>query len=214
MACCSQNHALCVILQTVLHDAFHAASPGHATCAVMLQILTMLDDNLAAAPDTLGDSRKETPEELAERHTRVQAGSLLALSSLIDLTTGGESGVSGGHAALGWRRAGRRLPSLINLTGCIVQSVSSCCSLCADNAEESLPKLRPSRQRPAMLLPGATFMQEVSSFFAVAAGACVVVCVLVMQRITLGSEKLQNKPGCWLLWSATESTCTARPICR
>lgn len=71
---------------------------SQATTAIMLQILTMLDDNLAAAPDTLGDSRKETPEELAERHTRVQAASLLALSSLIDLTAGGESGVSGGHA--------------------------------------------------------------------------------------------------------------------
>ena len=90
--------------------------PGRAITAGMLQILTMLDDNLAAAPDTLGDSRKETPEELAERHTRVQAGSLLALSSLIDLTAGGESGVNGRHAALGSRRAGRRLYSLINLT--------------------------------------------------------------------------------------------------
>ena len=75
--------------------------PGCAITAVRLQILTMLDDNLAAAPDTLGDSRKETPEELAERHTRVQAGSLLALSSLVDLTAGNESGMKGGHAALG-----------------------------------------------------------------------------------------------------------------
>ena len=162
--------------------------PGHAIIAVVLQILTMLDDNLAAAPDTLGDSRKETPEELAERHTRVQAGSLLALSSLVDLTAAGESGVTGGHAVLGWRRAGRQLPSLINLTGCIVQAVSSCCSWCADNAEEGLPKLRPSRHRPAMLLPGATFMQHVSCW-------CWCGCVLVMQRITFGSEKLQSKPG-------------------
>lgn len=33
----------------------------------------------------LGDARKETPEELAERHERVVAASLLALSSLLDL---------------------------------------------------------------------------------------------------------------------------------
>eukprot|EP00891_Asterochloris_glomerata_P008818 jgi/Astpho2/8818/Aster-x0370 len=73
-------------------QAFQAAFPGpkqrEALAFCRQQILTMLDDNLAAAPDTLGDSRKETPEELAERHTRVQAASLLALSSLIDLTAG------------------------------------------------------------------------------------------------------------------------------
>ncbi len=33
----------------------------------------------------LGDPRKESPEELAERHERVVAASLLALSSLLDL---------------------------------------------------------------------------------------------------------------------------------
>jgi len=48
-------------------------------------VLLFLQDNLKATPETLGDARKETPEELAERHERVVAASLLALSSLLDL---------------------------------------------------------------------------------------------------------------------------------
>ena len=50
-----------------------------------LQVLQLLYDNLLAAPEGLGDARKESPEELAERHERVLAASLLALSSLLDL---------------------------------------------------------------------------------------------------------------------------------
>lgn len=48
-------------------------------------MLLFLQDNLKATPEALGDARKETPEELAERHERVVAASLLALSSLLDL---------------------------------------------------------------------------------------------------------------------------------
>lgn len=51
----------------------------------VLQALQLLRDNLLAAPEGLGDARKESPEELAERHERVLAASLLALSSLLDL---------------------------------------------------------------------------------------------------------------------------------
>lgn len=48
-------------------------------------MLQLLRDNLTANAEALGDARKESPEELAERHERVLAGSLLALSSLLDL---------------------------------------------------------------------------------------------------------------------------------
>lgn len=48
-------------------------------------MLLFLQDILKATPESLGDARKETAEELAERHERVVAASLLALSSLLDL---------------------------------------------------------------------------------------------------------------------------------
>ena len=51
----------------------------------VLQVLLFLQDTLKATPESLGDARKETAEELAERHERVVAASLLALSSLLDL---------------------------------------------------------------------------------------------------------------------------------
>ena len=51
----------------------------------VLQVLLFLQDTLKAMPEALGDARKETAEELAERHERVVAASLLALSSLLDL---------------------------------------------------------------------------------------------------------------------------------
>ena len=50
-----------------------------------VQVLQLLHDDLSANPEGLGDARKETPEELSERHERVLAGSLLAFSSLLDL---------------------------------------------------------------------------------------------------------------------------------
>lgn len=52
---------------------------------IVLQVLVFLQENLKATPESLGDPRKESPEELAERHERVVAASLLALSSLLDL---------------------------------------------------------------------------------------------------------------------------------
>lgn len=48
-------------------------------------MLLFLQDILKATPESLGDARKETAEELAERHEQVVAASLLALSSLLDL---------------------------------------------------------------------------------------------------------------------------------
>lgn len=59
-------------------------------------MLQLLYDDLTASPEALGDARKETPEELAERHERVLAGSLLALSSLLDLLVSTQP-----HAAAG-----------------------------------------------------------------------------------------------------------------
>lgn len=56
-----------------------------AVSRYVLQVLLFLQDTLKASPESLGDARKETAEELAERHERVVAASLLALSSLLDL---------------------------------------------------------------------------------------------------------------------------------
>ena len=57
-------------------------------------MLLFLQDMLKATPESLGDARKETPEELAERHERVVAASLLALSSLLDLLVSKEQHAS------------------------------------------------------------------------------------------------------------------------
>ena len=44
----------------------------------------LLEDSLAATPEQLGDAARESREELAERHERVVASSLLALAALTD----------------------------------------------------------------------------------------------------------------------------------
>lgn len=53
--------------------------------ACLLQILQLLSDNLGSTPQSLGDAKKETPEELADRHERVLAASCAALQALLDL---------------------------------------------------------------------------------------------------------------------------------
>ena len=53
-----------------------------------------LEENLDAAPGALGEPGKEAPEELAQRHERVAAASLLALASLLDLALGAAGRVS------------------------------------------------------------------------------------------------------------------------
>ena len=84
----------CVDLQvllvgcTIQHLACGTAFPSAP------QVLLFLQDMLKATPESLGDARKETPEELAERHERVVAASLLALSSLLDLLVSKEQHVS------------------------------------------------------------------------------------------------------------------------
>ena len=47
----------------------------------------MLADNLASMPQTLGDPKKESPEELQDRHERVLAATCAALAALLDLAT-------------------------------------------------------------------------------------------------------------------------------
>ncbi|DBB01874.1 TPA: hypothetical protein ACH3X1_000476 [Trebouxia sp. C0004] len=70
-------------------DAFQIAFSGMKQKEALLftrtEVLIFLQENLKATPETLGDARKESPEELAERHERVVAASLLAFSSLLDL---------------------------------------------------------------------------------------------------------------------------------
>lgn len=77
-----QLKGLLLILLSVI-TLCHAVA--NATLTPVLQVLIFLQENLKANPETLGDPRKESPEELAERHERVVAASLLALSSLLDL---------------------------------------------------------------------------------------------------------------------------------
>ena len=70
------------------------------------QVVSYLEENLDAAPGALGEPGKETPEELAQRHERVAAASLLALASLLDLTLGAAGRVPGSvipcHAVEQW----------------------------------------------------------------------------------------------------------------
>ncbi len=49
------------------------------------QVVGLLEDNLAATPEQLGDAAKETKEELADRHERALAASLLAIAALADV---------------------------------------------------------------------------------------------------------------------------------
>lgn len=42
----------------------------------------MLEDNLAATPEQMGDPSKETKEELTDRHERALAATVLALAAL------------------------------------------------------------------------------------------------------------------------------------
>nr|ADF43172.1 294687m [Chlamydomonas reinhardtii] len=53
-----------------------------------LQLAAYLRDMMAAAPAQLGDPRKDSPEELEERHERVQAACCAALAQLIDVLAG------------------------------------------------------------------------------------------------------------------------------
>jgi hypothetical protein len=49
------------------------------------QVLAHLEEAINSRPEGLGDARNESSEELAERHQRVMASSLLALGSFAQL---------------------------------------------------------------------------------------------------------------------------------
>lgn len=67
-----------------------------------IQVLTHLEDAINSRPETLGDARNESAEELAERHGRVMAAALLALASFAQLmvTAKAAPGATPGTAAL------------------------------------------------------------------------------------------------------------------
>ncbi|KXZ44895.1 hypothetical protein GPECTOR_61g848 [Gonium pectorale] len=72
--------------------AFAASFPaGRRQLDVVLycrtELMSYLRDQLAATPQQLGDARKDSPEELEERHERVQAAGLAALAALIEQLT-------------------------------------------------------------------------------------------------------------------------------
>lgn len=48
------------------------------------ELLSYLKEQLTATPAALGDPRRDSPEELGERHERVQAAALLSLASLLE----------------------------------------------------------------------------------------------------------------------------------
>ncbi len=62
------------------------------------QVLDYLEDNLRAEAASLGDAHKESPEELAERHERVQAASLAALGRLLEALLPPDQAPPGGNA--------------------------------------------------------------------------------------------------------------------
>lgn len=47
-------------------------------------MVSLLEDNLKATPEQLGDAARESTDELAQRHERVTAATLLALAALAD----------------------------------------------------------------------------------------------------------------------------------
>lgn len=59
------------------------------------QVLQLLLDNLASTPQSLGDAKKESVEELADRHERVLAASCGALAALLDLAAPAGAAQSG-----------------------------------------------------------------------------------------------------------------------
>lgn len=64
-----------------------------------LQVLQLLSDNLASTPQSLGDSKKESAEELADRHERVLAATCGALAALLELAAPPSSAGQPGAAA-------------------------------------------------------------------------------------------------------------------
>lgn len=73
------------------------------------QVVGLLEDNLAATPEQLGDAARESGEELAQRHERVVAASLLALAALAGVP--GTILPTGSCRTVGWPCRWFRAPS-------------------------------------------------------------------------------------------------------
>jgi hypothetical protein len=56
------------------------------------QVLQLLGDNLVSTPQSLGDAKKESMEELQDRHERVLAASCAALAALVEMVAPASSG--------------------------------------------------------------------------------------------------------------------------
>jgi hypothetical protein len=54
-------------------------------------VLQLLSDNLASSPQSLGDAKKESIEELQDRHERVLAATCAGLAALLDLAVAAEA---------------------------------------------------------------------------------------------------------------------------
>lgn len=63
-----------------------------ASCNLLwsLQLLDYLGSTLKAAPETLGDPQRETPEEITERYHRVMASCFSSISALLEVYRTGE----------------------------------------------------------------------------------------------------------------------------
>ncbi|KAL4857852.1 3-hydroxyisobutyryl-CoA hydrolase [Chlorella vulgaris] len=77
--------------------AFAAAFPAPAKQrdAVLFcraEVLQLLGDNLVSTPQSLGDAKKESVEELQDRHERVLASSCAALAALVEMVAPASSG--------------------------------------------------------------------------------------------------------------------------
>lgn len=56
-----------------------------------MQLTDYYGGNLKAAPESLGDPQRETPEDIQERYERVLASSFLSLSALLILYSQGSA---------------------------------------------------------------------------------------------------------------------------
>ncbi|GAB4820968.1 hypothetical protein N2152v2_008014 [Parachlorella kessleri] len=65
--------------------AFPAAKQRDVLLFCRAELLQLLKDNLSSTPQSLGDPKKEAPEDLQERHERVLAATCAAAGALVDL---------------------------------------------------------------------------------------------------------------------------------
>ncbi|KAK9814763.1 hypothetical protein WJX72_011133 [[Myrmecia] bisecta] len=71
--------------RAAFQQAFAGPKQREALLFCHAEVVAYLEESLNARPEALGDVRKESAEEVAERGERVQAAALLALASLLDV---------------------------------------------------------------------------------------------------------------------------------